>query len=359
VKHAPIRHRLEYGAYLTLKGVVRALPHRASRTLGAAIGRLAHRLDGRHRRLAAENLALAFPELTAKERRDTVAACFRHFGAALCDFISADRFGPVEICRRFTYEGWDNLERAEALGRGVFLLGAHHGQWEISGKPIALYRGPMYTIARPADNPHLERELSGLRQRLGYSVIHKHGAARRMLQVLRERGRIGILPDQRVHEREGIVVPFFGHPALTTPILARLSRRHGTPVVPVFAYPEPGGRYHLVVRPAILPDATDENDGVDAVDEVDKGEGGSEENEGNAGDAAAADGAELSGGKAPSGGGGELAARAAHKAAEAAAVTALTRRYLAVIEDEIRAHRHMWLWMHRRWSPRPRPTTPG
>jgi Kdo2-lipid IVA lauroyltransferase/acyltransferase len=319
VKHAPVRHALEYGAYLALKGAVRGMPHRAARPLGAVLGRLAHRLDGRHRRLAIDNLALAFPEMTPDQRRATAAACFRHFGAALCDLISADRFDPVEICRRFTFEGWEHLERAESLGRGVFLLGAHHGLWEISGKPIALYRGPMYTIARPADNPHLERELSGLRERLGYSVIHKHGAARRMLQVLRAGGRIGILPDQRVHEREGILVPFFGHPALTTPILARLSRRHNTPVVPVFAYPEAGSRYHLVVRPAILPGS---------------------------------DGADGAGGAQGLGTQGPGRPRAAD---EAAAVAALTRRYLEVIESEIRAHPHMWLWMHRRWSPRRRP----
>ncbi len=312
MKHAPVRHRLEYGAYLALKGLVRALPHNAARPLGAALGRLAHLVDRSHRRLADANLSLAFPDLTPAERRALVAACFRHFGAALCDLISADRLSAVELCSRFTYEGWEHLDQAERLGRGVFLLGAHHGCWEISGRPIALYRGLLHTIARPADNPHLERELSGLRQRLGYAVIHKRGAARRMLQVLRDRGRIGILPDQRVQEHEGILVPFFDHPALTTPILARMSRRTNCPVVPVFAYPEPKGRYRLVVLPAILP--TDPTS-----------------------DAAST-----------------AAASSTQDDSEEAAVAALTRRYLEVIESEIRAHPHMWLWMHRRWTPRRR-----
>ena len=35
---------------------------------------------------------------------------------------------------------------------------------------------------------------------------------------------------------------------------------------------------------------------------------------------------------------------------EEAAVAALTRRYLEIIEQEIRDHPHMWLWMHRRWD---------
>lgn len=312
MKHAPVRHRLEYGAYLTLKGVVRILPHAAARPFGAAVGRLAHRLDRRHRQVATGNLELAFPALGPAERRRLAAACFRHFGAALFDLISAERFDAVELCRRFTFQGWEHLESAERLGRGVFLLGAHHGYWEISGRPIGLYRGVIHTVARPADNPHLDRELSRLRQGLGYAVIPKRGAARRMLQVVRAGGRVGILPDQRVQEREGILVPFFGRPALTTPVLARLSIRDGCPVVPVFAYPEPGGRYRLVIRPPILP-------------------------------------VEPPGGGAPRAGDGDEDREAA--------VAALTRRYLAAIESEIRDHPEMWLWMHRRWD-RKRPPAP-
>jgi KDO2-lipid IV(A) lauroyltransferase len=315
MKDAPVRHRLEYALFVGLRSVLQSLPHSAARACGGALGRLAHRLDRRHRRVALRNLALAFPELPPAARRRLAARCFRHFGAALCDLISADRFDPVEVCRRFSYEGWEHLDAAERLGKGVFLLGAHHGCWEISGRPIGLYRGTLHTIARPADNPYLERELSRLRARHGYEVIHKRGAARRMLQVLRAGGRIGILPDQRVRPHEGILVPFFGHPALTTPVLARLSLRSGAPVVPVFAYPEPRGRYRVVVRPPILPPATPpaHASAAEAVEAADVPAGGAD--------------------------------------SSAEIVAALTRRYLEVIEREIRDHPHMWLWMHRRWDP--------
>src|ERR1700688_2587433 len=268
------------------------------------------------------------PPPPAKERRRLVAACFRHFGGALFDLISSERFDPVEICRRFSYEGWEHLDHAERLGRGVFLLGAHHGYWEISGRPIGLYRGVLHTVARPADNPYLERELSPLRRALGYAVPPKRGAARRMLQVVRAGGLVGILPDQRVQEREGILVPFFGHPALTTPVLARLSLRDGCPVVPVFAYPQPGGRYRMVIRPPILPEEA-----------ADAGEGAG----GAGGEGAHDDDASAFGEGAGT------------------AVAALTRRYLEAIEREIRDHPEMWLWMHRRWdrpgAQRARPVT--
>ena len=293
MKNRPIRHRIEYGFYLALKGFLRTLSHPAARRFGRGVGALAHAVDRRHREIALRNMALALPEIPEAERRRLVRECFRHFGAALCDSISATRFGARELCHLYTLEGWEHIDEAERLGKGLFLLTAHLGFWELSPPLIGLTRGPMSFVVRPADNPWLDRELLAMRERFGNTVIPKHGAARRMIEVIRGRGRLGILIDQRVQEREGIAVPFFGHPALTSPILARLSLRTGAPVVPLAVYPEPGGRYRVVVREPIFPP---------------EGESGDE------------------------------------------AVAALTRRYLEVAEEDIRQHPEMWLWMHRRWD---------
>jgi KDO2-lipid IV(A) lauroyltransferase len=294
MKDRPVRHRIEYGLYLVIKGFLRALPHAATRTVGHGLGRLAHALDRRHRDIARRNMALALPEVPEAERARLVGECFRHFGAALCDAISSTRFDAVEVCRRFTLEGWEHLEAAEALGRGTFFLTAHIGFWELAPAVLGLYRGPVGIVVRPADNPWLNRELELLRGRFGNTSLPKRGAVRGMLENMRRRGRVGILVDQRVQAKEGIEVPFFGHPALTSPVLARMSLRTGAPVVPVSIYPAPRGRYHLIARPPILPPAEDRDD-----------EG---------------------------------------------LVADLTRRYLESAEEDIRARPSMWLWMHRRWD---------
>jgi KDO2-lipid IV(A) lauroyltransferase len=294
MKDRPVRHRIEHGLYLVIKGFLRALPHAVTRDVGRGLGRLAHALDRRHRAIARRNMDFALPGIATAERDRLVAECFRHFGAALCDAISSTRFDAVEICRRFTLEGWEHMEAAERLGRGTFLLTAHIGFWELAPAVIGLYRGPIRIVVRPADNPWLNRELESLRGRFGNSSLPKRGAVRGMLETLRRGGRVGILIDQRVQAKEGIEVPFFGRPALTSPILARMSLRTGAPVVPVSVYPEPGGHYRLVARPAILP---------------------------------------------PEGAGDEEGP-----------VADLTRRYLETAEEDIRAHPAMWLWMHRRWD---------
>lgn len=294
------RHRVEYAAYATARLLVRLLPHAGARALGRAGGRLLHLLLGTHRRIVHDNLALALPELSDAERRRLVPRVFEQFGVALADTLSARRFDLVELCRRMDLEGWHHLQeaerRAEERGVGLFVMSAHLGLWEVAAYPPGIYGGPLHVVGRPLDNPLLDAELERTRERFGNELISKRGAVRPMFRILSRGGRVGILIDQRARPREGIWVPFFGQPAYTTPILARMALRTGAPVVPIFGHALPKGRYRVVLGEAIWPDElTPETD-------------------------------------------------------DEAAVAELTRRYLAACEEEIRRHPESWLWLHERWK---------
>ncbi|HRC84093.1 MAG TPA: lysophospholipid acyltransferase family protein [Thermoanaerobaculia bacterium] len=293
MKEAPIRHRLEFGLYRLVRGLLRLLPHPAARPLGARLGDLAWWLLSSRRKVALKNLAIAFPDAAPAERRRMALGSFRHLGAALCDTLSASRFDLVGLCRRVSFEGWEHLVEAQRRAGGMFVLSAHLGTWEIAAHVAGAWAGPLHVVGRPLDNPHLDRELEKVRQRFGNVMIAKRGAARGMLRALEKKALVGILIDQRVKPKEGIRVPFFGRESFTSPILARMAIRTGRPVVPIFCFPEPGGRYRFVARPAIEP-------------------AGPEESE--------------------------------------QAIAALTCRYLEATEAEIRRHPEQWMWMHDRFK---------
>lgn len=296
MKHAPIRHRLEAAAVRSLRAGLGLLPHAAARSLGRGLGALAWHLDRRHRRVAVDNLALALPELTAAERLRIARGCFRHFGGALFDTLSAHRFDLVELCRRTTHEDWMPLiaARQAAAPRGVFVMTAHLGMWEHAAHALGGWSGPVHVVGRPLDNPWLDRDLTELRSRFGNRLLTKRGAVRRMIRAIDAGETVALLIDQRVQPQEGIELPFFGRPAWSTPFLASLSLRLGVPVVPGFGFPEPGGRYRVRLREPIHPPPGRADDDEEAVRE-------------------------------------------------------LTARYLAAMEAEIRLQPEQWLWMHRRW----------
>lgn len=292
MKRAPLRHALEHGLFLPFYGLVRGLPHAASRRLGERLGALAHQLDRGHRRVALDNLALALPELGRGERRRLVAACFRHFGALFADVLSARRFDLPELCRRGEIHGLEHLRAAEAAGRGVLLLTAHFGNWEVLPFYVTIAGGPITLVGRAADNPHFDRTVRRLRERFGNRVLDKRGSVREMFRIVRERGRLGLLIDQRVRSEESIDVEFFGRPARTSPIVSRLALKSGAPIVPVFGDHLAGGRYLVQFEAPLWPEGRD----------------------------------------------------------DASTTQTLTRRCLAVCEEVIRAAPAHWLWMHRRWK---------
>jgi KDO2-lipid IV(A) lauroyltransferase len=299
VKAGPVRHGLEYVAYRLAAAPLAAIPHGAARALGRLLGDLAWALDGRHRRVTLDNLALALPERPVAERRRIARACFRHFGRSFSDMLSAQRFDLQELCRRTTLEGWDHMlaARAAARPRGFLLITGHVGLWEHAAHAVGVYAGPLHVVGRPLDNPWLDRELAESRRRFGNHLIPKRGAARGMLRALQTGEEVALLVDQRVQPKEGVEVPFFGRPAWTTPVPARLSLRFSVPVVPAFGYPAPGGRYRVEVLPPVEPVTASADD-----------EG---------------------------------------------AVRELTARYTGIMEAAIRRDPALWLWMHRRWKPRP------
>lgn len=292
MKNAPVRHALEYAAALPLLALVGVLPHTANRRLGAALGTLAFHLDRRRRRIADDNLRHAFPERSAAERRALLRACFRHFGSVFLDALSSLREELADLCERTTVVGLEHLLAAEARGKGVIVLGAHLGNWEIVPPTVVRAVGPIAAVGRPPDNPHLAKVVERLRTRFGNRALGKRGAVRDMFRELKSGGRVGLLLDQRVRAEEAIAVPFFGRAAWTSPIVARLAAKTGAAVVPVFGEPLPRGRYRVEFLPALVADGVESDQ----------------------------------------------------------ATLDFTRRCLEIAERAIRAAPEQWLWLHDRWK---------
>ena len=290
MKNAPVRHAVEYVFYRAFRALLLRVPHPRVRGLGHRLGRLSYRLVGGQRRRTLRHLELAMPELSAGERQRLARSCFEHFGAHFLELISMSRFGREAAGELFDVEGFEHVEALTAAGRGFFLTAGHYGHWELALYPLAARIADLQAVARAPDNPRIARDVRAMRERLGIGMVDKAGASFRMFKAHRNGACVAVVIDQHVRPSAGVLVPFLGHPAWSSPVLAMLSLRTGAPVVHVTCVAAPGGRYRVTLRPPIEPE----------------GEGpGAEES--------------------------------------------LTRRYMEEIERDIRRRPELWLWMHRRW----------
>jgi Kdo2-lipid IVA lauroyltransferase/acyltransferase len=299
-RRSALRHGAEFALFRVAVGLLRLLPEGGPTAAGRLVARALFRLAPSRRRILFKNLLSSYPEKASPEIAAIARGCVETFGATFVDFLQATDLPREEFLARAPVTGVEHLQAARARGKGVFLLSAHFGSWEIGAIAVGLLGEPIASVVRPLDNPRLEAELSRRRTQFGNKVIAKKEAAREILRALRVNGTVAMLIDQNVLEREAIFVPFFGRPAATTPSLALFQLKTGAAVLPVFTWPIGGGRYETRFEQPIWPEEFD-LPGLD----------------------------------------------------RAARVRAATARYLEVIEAVIRKKPSAWLWMHNRWRTRP------
>ena len=293
---------LEYLVARSLLAIFGWLPLRMALSVGSTLGRGAYYCSGRLRRTGQRNLELAFPDLTLTERRHLLHGCFQSLGRLLGVFSQFNSADTQTLQSIVECEGLENIDAARQSGRGVILFTGHVGAWELSSFALSLFGHPLSFLVRRIDNPKIEKLVDERRERLGNRTIDKRSAAREMLQILQGGGTLGILVDLNTLDREGIFVDFFGVPASTTFMLAKLALRTEAAVLPVFA-PWDRERQCFLLKigePLTVARSADDEDDV----------------------------------------------------------RRLTQLFTGVVEKYVRRYPDQWLWIHRRWKTRP-PGEPG
>lgn len=134
-----------------------------------------------------------------------------------------------EIINNVELKGREYFEEAKAKGKGILFITGHCGNWKLMAIVFSLKIEPTSVVARPLDNPYMNKILENVRRRFGNRVIYKKGALKNIISTLRKNGSVGILMDQAVVSDEGYVVEFLGRGAWTTkmPALIAIKDRGG------------------------------------------------------------------------------------------------------------------------------------
>lgn len=235
------------------------IPHRWLMAAGAALGALLWVL-GIRRRVVLDNLRLAFPEKTEAERRAIARATYRNLAQMIPDFLRVPALPRAELERIFVYDGWDNFEKAKALGKGIIACTAHFGNFDLLAAAHTLRGVPITMISRQMGKSGANDVWRGARKRAGVEDLEVGkgnvlAAATRSLKA----GRVlGYVIDQNQPGRTAIFPTFFGVPAATATTPAILAKRSGAAVLFVLSVPLGDGRHQVVLEgPLALPDTGD------------------------------------------------------------------------------------------------------
>lgn len=179
--------------------------------------------------------------------KDLLRGAVAEAGKGMIELIAV-WFGSDEKVARLAVacEGWNVVEAARARGKGIIIVTPHLGCFEM----VSLYfvqRLPMTVMYRPPRLAWLEPLMIAGRSRWQATVAPANLRGVRMFyRTLQHGGTVGLLPDQAPGAGDGVWADFFGRPAYTMTLVARLLRATGATVIMVFAERLPGGQgYHL------------------------------------------------------------------------------------------------------------------
>ena len=211
--------------------VLAAFPLSVLHAVGTVVGWLIYLGSRRFRKYLRENLEAAGYNDPAI-RRAAVAEAGKGVVELPAIWLQSDQRALARVVRS---EGWEIVESARMRGKGVILLTPHLGCWEIAGQ----YCGrsdPLTVLYSPPKLAWLEPLMRAGRERQAIrSVPADLAGVRALLRALHRNEAIGILPDQVPGANEGEWTEFFGRPAYTMTLVARLSQKTGAPVILTWA----------------------------------------------------------------------------------------------------------------------------
>lgn len=235
-----------YWIIRTIFQIMACIPLGIGRFLGKTLGIFISLLPFKRLKVSLNNIQNTLGNsLTGAEVVRLNRKVYMHFGQALFELSRIFRMNSENLDKYIVFEGEDNLTKALVKGKGVFLLSAHIGNWEMITAAVSIRYGKLSAIASTQHSPSINRLIHSIRTRFGMEVIPKKKGLKKMISAINQNRIVGILLDLNTKWDQGVFVDFLGRPSCTNKSLALMALKLDTPVIPVFSVREKDGLYHI------------------------------------------------------------------------------------------------------------------
>ncbi len=246
-----------YPLYSLVSVLSRILPRGFAYWIGLRMADVFYLLDRKGRAGVCDNLRRVYAHrgetLSERDLCRLARLTFRNFGKYMIDFFRHAALSRDDIARLITLQDEHHLRAAYQRGRGVLVVTAHLGNWEIGGAMLAGLGYPVSAVVLTYDKRKLNELFQRQRARRGYRVIPLGRAVRDIIACVR-RGEVVALAADRDFSGDDYRVQIFGAPARMPRGPAWIAAKTGAAVVPSFLMRRPDDTYQARFYPPILPD---------------------------------------------------------------------------------------------------------
>ena len=181
----------------------------------------------KRKNVALKNLNIAFPNHSDEWIEKTLKNCYKFLTFNFIQFLA---FPKSTKKIKIKVIGQNLLDQALNEGKGVILISAHFGTWEILGHWLGVNNYPLRGVAQRQTNRGANKFFEEKRQLSGIKHVYRKIGFGRLYDILKENKILGLVSDQDAKSK-GIFVNFFNRQASTHTGAAKFHLNTGAPMI--------------------------------------------------------------------------------------------------------------------------------
>jgi KDO2-lipid IV(A) lauroyltransferase len=236
--------------FILISKFLALLPLAFIHQIGKALGWALYLCNLKSARIQYNNILQSRLYKNKAELKQLVHANIKETGKSILESLAIWSKNESELSQLIkNIDGWDDVEAALSLGKGIIFLTPHLGCFEITSIFYGS-RHPITILYRPPKLKLLEEIIIKGRSRRGVTLAEANAAGvRKLMQALKRGEAIGILPDQVPEEGEGEWANFFEKPAYTMTLASKLAEKTGASIMMAFGERlNNGDGYHIHIK---------------------------------------------------------------------------------------------------------------
>jgi lauroyl/myristoyl acyltransferase len=192
------------------------------------------------------------PQADSREAARLTRAAFGNYARYMVDLVRLPHLNPHDLMENVRIEGWEHVEDAYTVGKGVVFATGHIGNWDMAGAAFAARGRPVSALVETLKPERWNERVQRTRIAAGVKAIPIENGVRDMLVALRKQEGLAVLVDRPL-AADGVPVTFFGRTTRVPGGAATLALRTGSPVVPAALVRDPLGNGYLAhIGPPIV-----------------------------------------------------------------------------------------------------------
>jgi len=221
---------IEYIFYRIGEMLSLSLPLKGAYAVAVFLSDLRYLFALRDRKIVTENLKTIFPDKNDQEISRIRLRVFHNFAKYLVDFFRFNRLSMDYIKKNVKIKNIEYLEEGVKKGKGVIIVTAHLGNWELGGVVVSMLGYPLSSVALPHRSKAVTEFFTKQRESKGLKVFLLGNAAKGCLKTLRSNQILALVGDRDFTDG-GKAVDFFGKPSLLPEGPAVFSLQTGATVI--------------------------------------------------------------------------------------------------------------------------------